>query len=377
MIALRLLQESCEILWHVDPAADDVGRIAFHPVAVGRMPAARDQQHEIFRLRRMRPLREFRARRARQDRDRPRSRHQFRRAAAARPESWRAPTGIRGSIAWSSRARPSPWRPPATASELLACRCCSRSGNRDWANADSPPCDTCLAARHPRGLALLTLRRRILVTPVAQTRETELVPGSKPWRSVACGSQPGGQVVFVLTEHRVGVTHRTPHRHGADARQCAAEILLHQAQGAADAAAGGALRIGTQAPERAVEPDVACDRSVDDDRPGRRRPSPPACARCPRVDRGRLRPRRSARAGTRAVLPPWRARWRRTRPVAIAPRGRNLPSTSVARPVRALQDPIHPFGGRRPDRQAVAPEVCEEQVVGAGERVLVDRRPSP
>ena len=43
------------------------------------------------------------------------------------------------------------------------------------------------------GVSFLAPRRRMLVAPLAKASEIELVPGAKPWRSVACGAQPGGR----------------------------------------------------------------------------------------------------------------------------------------------------------------------------------------
>ena len=59
--------------------------------------------------------------------------------------------------------------------------------------------------------------------------------------------------------------------------------------------------------------------------------------------------------------------------VVTPPRGGNLPSTCVRGSVGALQYPVHALLRRRPQRQAVAPQVGEQQVVRLDERVLVGR----
>jgi hypothetical protein len=102
----------------------------------------------------------------------------------------------------------------------------------------------------------------MLVAPLAKASEIELVPGAKPWRSVPCGAQPAGRLV--LREHHVRVAQAAVVGHGADAGQGAAQVLLQEAERAADAGPGRSLRIGTQAPEAGIEPDPRADRPVDD-----------------------------------------------------------------------------------------------------------------
>ena len=163
------------------------------------------------------------------------------------------------------------------------------------------------------GVSFLAPRRRILVTPFAKTSEIELRPGVEAVAVRAVGRPALGQVVLVLGEDDVRVAQRALVGHRADARQRAADILLQQPQRAPDARAGGLLRIGAEAAEAGVEPDLRADRPIDDDDRERRCPKSPGAARCRSRDRGRRRPRRPAPAGTRAAHPPSRARSRRSR----------------------------------------------------------------
>ncbi len=106
------------------------------------------------------------------------------------------------------------------------------------------------------GVSFLAPRRRMLVAPLAKASEIELVPGAKPWRSVPCGRPAGGQIRLVLGEDDVGVAKTAVVRHRADAGQGAAEVLLQQAQRAADARAGRPLRIRAQTAEAGIQPDL-------------------------------------------------------------------------------------------------------------------------
>ena len=224
------------------------------------------------------------------------------------------------------------------------------------------------------GVSFLAPRRRILVAPLAKASEIELRPGAKPWRSVAVGRPARGQVVLVLGEDDVGVAQAAVVGHGADAGPRAADVLLHEPERAPDARPGRALGVGAEAAEAGVEADLPADRPVDDDH-GKR------AARCrlellaaglgieERVHRGHQH---------RQVLgPPARHRERDGADLDGGdPAARRKRAEHVrARQRAALQDPLHALARRRPQGQAVAPQVREHQVVGPDQGVL-ERRPA-
>ncbi len=93
------------------------------------------------------------------------------------------------------------------------------------------------------GVSFLAPRRRMLVAPLAKASEMELPPGAKPWRSRRVRRPARGQARLVLREDHVGVAQAAVVGHGADAGQGAAQVLLEQAQRAADAGARRPLRI--------------------------------------------------------------------------------------------------------------------------------------
>ena len=106
------------------------------------------------------------------------------------------------------------------------------------------------------GVSFLAPRRRMLVAPLAKASEIELVPGREAVALGAVRRPARGQVRLVLGEDHVRVAQAAVVGHGADAGQRAAEVLLQQAQRAADARARRPLRIRAQAAEAGVQPDL-------------------------------------------------------------------------------------------------------------------------
>jgi hypothetical protein len=137
-------------------------------------------------------------------------------------------------------------------------------------------------------------------------------------------------------------------------------------------APGGPLRIRSEAAEARVEPDLLADRPVDDDhgKCASRRRLQLLAARC------RIEKCVDGRHQHRQVFgPPAR---HRERDGAAFDRGdsaarRKLADDVRARLNRAADDPVHALRGGRPQRQAVAPQIGEQQVVRLDERIFVAR----
>ena len=185
----------------------------------------------------------------------------------------------------------------------------------------------------------------------------------------AVGRPARGQVGLVLREDHVRVAQAAVVGHGADAGQGAAQVLLQQAQRAADAGARRPLRIRAEAAEAGVQPDPGADRPVDDHH--RKRAARRGLQRL--ASRLGIEEGLHRRHEHREVLgPPARHRQRdgaRLDRGHAAPRGKGA-ELPPARVRGAGEDPVHALPRRGPERQAVAPAVGEHQVVGAGERVL-------
>ncbi len=179
----------------------------------------------------------------------------------------------------------------------------------------------------------------------------------------------GGKIRLVLGEDDVGVAHAAVVGHRADAGQRAAEVLLQQAQRAADAGAGGTLRIRPEAAEAGVQPDRRTDRPVDDHHRKR-------------AARGGLQ-LGAAGLGVEKGFD----RGDEHRQVLGAPAGhgqrdgaaldrghaaarRKCAEHVAARLSGAAENPVHALPRRRPERQPVAPAIGEHQVVRSRERVL-------
>ena len=180
------------------------------------------------------------------------------------------------------------------------------------------------------------------------------------------------QIFLVLGENHVGVTHAAIVRHRAYAGQRAAHVLLYQAQRAADAGTRGPLRIGAEAAEAGVQAYLLRDRPVDDDHRERA-----ARSRLQLFRVGfRIKERIDGRHEHRQILrPPARHRQRnRTRlDGSDAATRRKLADHVIARQHGAANDAVHAFPGRRPQRQAVAPQVRDQQVVRLIQRLFVAR----
>jgi hypothetical protein len=166
----------------------------------------------------------------------------------------------------------------------------------------------------------------------------------------------GGQVRLVLGEDDVRVAHAAVIGHRADAGQGAAEVLLKEPERAADAGARRPLRIGPQAAEAGVQPDLRADRPVDDD-DGKRaaRGGLELLASGVLVEErfdGRYQDGKILRSSARH-----RQRDRAALDRGHAAAGRKGAELAPPRLCRAAQDPLHSLACRGPDREAVAPAV--------------------